>query len=142
MKNEKILLSSEWSAPPQVDVPEETEKKVKRRWDKKVHIEKIKNYRYSCREAEDGVIETTIFTPSGEPLFRSFTSKEQTVSQYAGGKRSQSTIDSFLLTLRIHPAYEYGNNIYTDNTSRKAADDWVSIVQRRSLGADEMPIRS
>lgn len=142
MKNEKTLLSSEWSAPPQVDVPEETEKKVKQWRDKKVSIEKIKNYRYSCREAEDGVIETTIFTPSGEPLFRSFTSKEQTVSQYAGGKKSQSTIDSFLPTLRIHPPYEYGNNIYTDNTSREAADDWVSIVQRRSLGADEIPIKA
>lgn len=28
-----MLLSSEWSAPPQVDVPEETEKKVKQWWD-------------------------------------------------------------------------------------------------------------
>ena len=28
-----MLLSSEWSAPPQVDVPKETEKKVKQWWD-------------------------------------------------------------------------------------------------------------
>lgn len=140
MKNEKILLASEWDSAPDVNT-EPFSKYYYTDYRGKKQCRKSKNYIYKCRVIGTGVLLLTIFTADKKPLFRSFVSGENFKSQYADdGKPSDSTLLRYQCdVLRLSTYYENGK-METDESSRRNVERWLGENALAPLKSNETPI--
>lgn len=136
MRNEKKLLSLPVSAPPDVVIENKIEK-VKRCYIRGFYTREIANFKYSVELLEDEVIMLTVFDKDDTAIFRTFTSRNQYVSQYLddNNKRSETKLGNRF------GDYEYRDSVFvTDKANEDVINNsWLkSFKEEGETGFDSV----